>query len=142
MYIILKVTAKFVAIDLTKVSSLCFQGSILEPSPTPTPKTAENNPLIMQIKKELGQIPADTVIQYQEEMIVKPKVKIEPMEEETITETPEKTETKGTVIDSPIVKQEELDVKPEIKEADTQPDTVPQETVTPVTVKEEVSEDS
>lgn len=114
----------------------------MEPSPTPTPKTAENNPLIMQIKKELGQIPADTVIQYQEEMIVKPKVKIEPMEEETITETPEKTETKETVIDSPIVKQEELEVKPEIKEADTQPDTVPQETVTPVTVKEEVSEDS
>lgn len=92
----------------------------------------------MQIKKELGQIPADTVIQYQEDMIVKPKVKIEPMEEETVAETPEKTETKETVV----VKQEEVDVKPEIKEADTQPDPVPQETVTPVTVKEEVSEDN
>lgn len=96
----------------------------------------------MQIKKELGQIPADTVIQYQEDMIVKPKVKIEPMEEETVAETPEKTETKETVVDTPVVKQEEVDVKPEIKEADTQPDPVPQETVTPVTVKEEASEDN
>lgn len=51
-------------------------------------------------------------------MIVKPKVKIELMEEETVVETFEKIETKETVVDIFVVKQEEVDVKLEIKEVD------------------------
>ena len=113
----------------------------MEPSPTPTPKTAENNPLIMQIKKELGQIPADTVIQYQEDMIVKPKVKVEPTEEES-DKTPQSTQTNEVDVDPPVVKQEIPDPVPEVQETTQTTDSQEDDTQIKVDVKVEVTEAS
>lgn len=96
----------------------------------------------MQIKKELGQIPADTVIHYQEDMIVKPKVKIEPTEEESIDETPQSTNNENNVLNPTIVKQEVPDTEPNGNDSDQQ--VVSQESATQEApqVKVEVTEAS
>ncbi|XP_061164591.1 pre-mRNA cleavage complex 2 protein Pcf11-like [Saccostrea echinata] len=117
------------------------EGSIIETTPTPTPKTAENNPLIMQIKKELGQIPADTVIQYQENMIVKPKVKIEePAEEESVQETQQTSNVEETVCNRATVKQEVPDAEEEVKDINTEGPSQESVAIEHVQVKVEVTE--
>ena len=95
----------------------------------------------MQIKKELGQIPADTVIQYQEDMIVKPKVKVEPMEEES-DENPQSTQTNEVDVDPPVVKQEIPDPVPEVQETTQTTDSQEDDTQIKVDVKVEVTEAS